>query len=85
MKRREFLKASVGVAIAVGMAGKLGATSGSGYVLNETAMRVLELKRSGMSAEEIARALTEEYEVEYPEAYRDVLDFLAEVRRLGLA
>ncbi len=73
------------MAITVGLVGKLGARTGSGYVLNETASRVLELKRAGMSAGEIAHALTEEYDVEYPEAYRDVLEFLEEARRLGLA
>lgn len=67
-----------------GLTGRLGATTGSGYVLNETAARVLELKKAGMGAEEIARALTEEYEVGYSEAYTDVLEFLSEARRLGL-
>lgn len=85
MKRRDFLKAAVGAAVVIGLTGRLKAAhSSSGYVLNETASRVLELRREGLSPEDIARRLTEEYEVEYSEAYRDVLGFLAEARRLGI-
>ncbi len=85
MKRRDFLKAAAGVAIAVGLTGKLTAAGRSPYVLNETASRILELKGKGLGAEDIARTLTEEYEVEFAEAYRDVVSFLAEARRLGIA
>ncbi len=85
MKRRDFLKAAIGTFAVMALAGSLKATPSSNYVLNETASRILELKREGLRADEIARKLTEEYEVDYQEAYRDVLSFLAEARRLGIA
>jgi len=85
MKRRDFLKAAIGTFAVMAFAGSLKAASSSHYVLNETASRILELKREGLGADEIARKLTEEYEVDYREAYRDVLNFLAEARRLGIA
>lgn len=85
MKRRDFIKAAIGTAAVMVLAGKLEAISPSGYTLNETATRILELKRRGLSADEIAHVLTQEYEVEYAEAYRDVIGFLAEARKLGIA
>ncbi len=85
MKRRDFLKAAIGTFAVMALAGSLKAAPSSNYVLNETASRILELKREGLGADEIARKLTEEYEVDYQEAYRDVLSFLAEARRLGIA
>ncbi|NPA79967.1 MAG: PqqD family protein [Thermotogae bacterium] len=86
MKRRDFLKAAAGLALTVALTGKLKAARRTDhYILNETASRIVELKRKGLDAEGIARRLTEEYEVEFPQAYRDVISFLSEAKRLGIA
>ncbi len=83
MRRRDFLKWSVGVFVGL-LAFNFALRGREPLVLNSTGYRVLTLHRKGLSPEKIADILTKEYEVDYETAYRDVVEFLKEVRNLSL-
>ncbi len=55
-------------------------TTGEAYQLNETGLFILRHLREGTPPEEIARKLTETFEVTEEEAYRDVVDFIEHLR-----
>ncbi len=82
MSRRSFLKVSL--ALFAGLLLPRSLKGGTVYVLNETAERIVSLRRKGLSAERIAEELTKEYDVGYAEAYADVVRFLEVARGLGI-
>ena len=54
------------------------------YTLNEVGGRIWELlDGTGTTAEEIVTVLTEEFEVEAPEAGADVNEFLEQMKEIG--
>ncbi len=60
-------------------------TTGETYQLNRTGLFILQKLKEGQTPEEIARALTETFEVSEEEAYRDVIDFMEHVRMYNLS
>jgi hypothetical protein len=58
--------------------------TGSSYTLNATAMACLDALRAGADDGTIAVLLADAYDVAPARAQRDVLDFLADLRRFGL-
>ncbi len=58
--------------------------TGNSYTVNETGLLILKKLREGLGPEEIAEAMSEEYEVSPEEALRDVQDFLETIARFGL-
>ncbi|WP_297058831.1 PqqD family protein [Thermosulfurimonas sp.] len=58
--------------------------TGNSYTVNETGLFILEKLRQDLSPEEIARLLSQEYEVSPEEARRDLEDFLEVLTRYGL-
>ena len=55
-------------------------------MLNDTAARIVEMLQNGSAAtdEELARQISEEYEVGYDEAFGDVGDVLAALEEQGV-
>ena len=60
-------------------------SSGDSYHVSRTGLQVLNGLKAGRAEEAIAQALVEDYEVGLEDARRDVADFLASLRNLGLA
>ncbi|HFC98780.1 MAG TPA: HPr-rel-A system PqqD family peptide chaperone [Thermosulfurimonas dismutans] len=58
--------------------------TGNSYTVNETGLFILEKLRQGLSPEEIARLLSQEYDISPEEARRDLEDFLEVLVRYGL-
>ncbi len=58
--------------------------TGNSYTVNETGLFILEKLRQGLSSEEIARLLGQEYDISPEEARRDLEDFLEVLVRYGL-
>jgi len=56
-------------------------TTGESFTLNESAKKIIELISEGLEEKEIAKRVSEEFDVDEKEAYNDVLDFK---ERLGL-
>ncbi|MEO0139651.1 MAG: PqqD family protein [candidate division WOR-3 bacterium] len=83
MERRKFLKLLALLGIGFLPFTKLSAGRET-LILNSTGYKVLKMHGMGLTPEEIARKLTQEYEVDYETAYRDVLDFLKEVKGFKL-
>ena len=54
------------------------------YTLNETGRLIWEQLERGLGPEEIARRLSEEYDVSPEEALREVEEFLGKLREEGL-
>lgn len=59
--------------------------TGDSYLVNETGLFILKGLRENHDEDEIARMLTEEYEVGLEDAERDVADFQGRLRTSGLA
>ena len=57
---------------------------GDSYTVNETGLLILKKLKENLSPEEIARVLSEEYEISPEEALRDIYEFLDTLKRLGL-
>lgn len=57
---------------------------GNTYTLNETGLLVLKAFQGGEPAEAVVERLLETYEVSREDAQRDVSDFQARLRSLGL-
>jgi hypothetical protein len=53
------------------------------YTLNNVGSRIWELLDGGTTVEKIAAALVREYEVEYPQAEADVIEFLEQMKEVG--
>jgi PqqD family protein of HPr-rel-A system len=58
--------------------------SGDSFQVSETGLFILSELRAGHSEEAIVRTLTDKYEVASEIAQRDVADFLANLKHLGL-
>ncbi len=59
-------------------------TSGETFTLNETAKEIIEDLARGVEEKEIAKKLSEEYDVTQEEAMNDVLDFKEKLKLYGL-
>ena len=59
--------------------------TGDSYLVNETGLFILKGLRENHDEDEIAKMLTEEYEVGLEDAERDVADFQGRLRTSGLA
>ena len=57
---------------------------GISFEMNETARRIVELIKEGKSKEEIIKAISEEFDVGWREAYIDVEDFFLKLKVYGL-
>ena len=53
------------------------------YTLNNVGCRIWELLNGGTTVEKIVSILTQEYEVEAPQAEADVIEFLAQMEEIG--
>ena len=58
--------------------------TGNSFTVNGTGLFVIKLLKEGKSEEEIVFALCSEYEVSEEEARRDLLDFVEQLRVLGI-
>ncbi|HHI96389.1 MAG TPA: PqqD family protein [Thermodesulfatator atlanticus] len=58
--------------------------TGNSYTVNETGLLILKKLREGLSPEEIAGIMSEEYGISREEALRDIQDFLEAMARFGL-
>ena len=58
--------------------------SGDSYQVSETGMLIIEEMKFGKSEEEIALLIEKKYSVNFEEAMRDVVDFRAALKTLGL-
>ncbi len=58
--------------------------TGNSYTVNETGLLILKKLREGLSPEEIAGIMNEEYGISREEALRDIQDFLESMARFGL-
>jgi len=59
-------------------------TSGDSFQVSQTGLLILSGLRAGKADEEIAQSLAEKYEVSLEDAQRDVADFRASLKNLGL-
>ena len=59
-------------------------TRGDSFQVSPTGLLILVALRSGKADEEIAHSLVENYEVSLEDAQRDVTDFRANLKHLGL-
>lgn len=60
-------------------------TSGDSFQVSSTGLFILQGLKSGKAAGEIARLLSEQYEVSLEDAQRDMADFQASLKNVGLA
>ncbi len=58
--------------------------TGESFLVNDTARELLEGLKQGLDQRQLAERLAAEWEVEPAEAERDVMDFLQQLRSLGL-
>ena len=59
-------------------------TSGDSFNVSETGLLILSGMRAGTADEQIAQSLAGKYEVTLEDAQRDVADFRANLKNLGL-
>lgn len=59
-------------------------TSGDSFQVSPTGLFILGGLKAGQAEEEIAQALAGTYEVSLEDAQRDVADFLASLKNVGL-
>ena len=59
-------------------------TSGDSFQVSLTGLLILSCLKVGKADEEIAQALAEKYEVSLEDAQRDVSDFRASLKNVGL-
>ncbi len=59
--------------------------SGESFTLNETALEIIKAIKEGKSEREIAKQLSEVYEVEALDSFTDVLAFIKQLKMFGLA
>ena len=53
------------------------------YTLNRVGGRIWELLNGGTTVEKITSTLVSEFEVEFPQAEADVLEFLEQLKEIG--
>ncbi len=58
--------------------------TGESFLVNDTARELLEGLKQGLDQHQLTERLAAEWEVEPAEAERDVMDFLQQLRSLGL-
>ncbi len=58
--------------------------TGNSYTVNEVGLFILKQLKEGKSESEILDALIENYEVEKGEAEKDLIDFLEQLRLMGI-
>lgn len=58
--------------------------TGNSYTVNEVGLFILKQLKEGKSESEILDALVENYEVEREEAEKDLIDFLEQLRLMGI-
>lgn len=58
--------------------------SGESFTLNETAIEIIKAIKDGKSERDIAQYLSEEYEIDSLDSFTDVLDFIKQLKNLGL-
>ncbi|TCK06319.1 HPr-rel-A system PqqD family peptide chaperone [Phorcysia thermohydrogeniphila] len=58
--------------------------TGNSFTVNGTGLFIIKLLKEGKGEEEILSALMEEYDVSEDEARRDLLDFIEQLRVLGI-
>ncbi|WP_457560211.1 PqqD family protein [Caminibacter sp.] len=57
---------------------------GLSFQMNETAKKIIELLKEGKSQDEISKVISDEFGVDYKEAYIDVEDLVLKLRIMGL-
>lgn len=57
---------------------------GLSFEMNETAKKIIDLLKEEKSQDEIAKVISNEFGVEYKEAYIDVEDMILKLRIMGL-
>ncbi|MEO2069104.1 MAG: HPr-rel-A system PqqD family peptide chaperone [Desulfurobacteriaceae bacterium] len=58
--------------------------TGNSFTVNKTDLFIIKLLKEGKSEDEIVSHLTNEFEVNEEEAKRDLLDFIEQLKILGL-
>lgn len=58
--------------------------TGESFLLNETALQLMEGLKRGLDEEELAAELAEQWSIDLPQARRDVSEFLQQLRLLRL-
>ncbi|SMP04266.1 PqqD family protein, HPr-rel-A system [Desulfurobacterium pacificum] len=58
--------------------------TGNSYTVNEVGLFILKQLKEGKGESEILDALVENYEVEREEAEKDLIDFLEQLRLMGI-
>jgi len=58
--------------------------TGESFLLNETALQLLEGLKRGLDEEELAAELAEQWSIDLSQARRDVSEFLQQLRLLRL-
>ncbi|WP_025270363.1 PqqD family protein [Hippea sp. KM1] len=58
--------------------------TGNSYATNRTGILILNELKNGKSEEEIAKILSEKFNVEHSAALKDVTDFIEQLRSLSL-
>ena len=59
-------------------------TTGETFTLNATAKEIIEALTKGIDEKNIAKKISEKYEVDEEEAFNDVLDFKEKLKFYGL-
>jgi len=58
--------------------------TGNSFTVNKTGLFIIKLLKEGKSEDEIVSCLTNEFEVSEEEAKQDLLDFIEQLKILGL-
>ena len=58
--------------------------TGNSFTVNKTGLFIIKLLKEGKNEDEIVELLTKEFEVNEEEARRDLLDFIEQLKILGL-
>ena len=59
-------------------------TTGDSFQVSLTGLHIINGLRSGKAEEEIAQSISEKYEVSLEDAQRDIADFHASLKNVGL-
>lgn len=57
---------------------------GESFTVSPTGMTIITELNEGSDVDAIAKKLTDEYEVDFEQAYTDVLEFINRLKRYGL-
>ena len=58
--------------------------TGNSFTVNKTGLFIIKLLKEGKNEDEIVELLTKEFEVNEEEARKDLLDFIKQLKILGL-